>query len=68
MAVNYAPILHVEVGCSVVCDCCIFCSYSLAFCTHSDMSRIRDIQQCDILTSVDAAEPVQPPFKLRNSE
>ena len=25
-----------------------------------------DFQQCGILTSVDSAEPVQPPFKLRN--
>ena len=28
----------------------------------------RDFQQCGILTSVDAEEPVQPPFKLRNSK
>ena len=27
-----------------------------------------DFQQCDILTSVDSEEPVQPPFKLRNSK
>ena len=27
-----------------------------------------DFQQCDILTSVDSDEPVQPPFKLRNSK
>ena len=26
----------------------------------------RDFQQCDILTSVDSYEPVQPPFKFRN--
>ena len=25
-----------------------------------------DFQQCGVLTSVDSAEPVQPPFKLRN--
>ena len=25
-----------------------------------------DFQQCDILTSVDSDEPLQPPFKLRN--
>ena len=31
-----------------------------------DMSR--DFQQCGILTSVDSDEPVQPPFKLRNSK
>ena len=27
-----------------------------------------DNQQCGILTSVDSDEPVEPPFKLRNSE
>ena len=27
-----------------------------------------DFQQCGILTSVDSDEPVQPPFKRRNSE
>ena len=27
-----------------------------------------DFQQCDILTSVDSDESVQPPFKLRNSK
>ena len=27
-----------------------------------------DFQQCGILTSVDSDEPVQPPFKLRNSK
>ena len=27
-----------------------------------------DFQQCDILISVDSDEPVQPPFKLRNSK
>ena len=26
-----------------------------------------DFQQCDILISVDSNEPVQPPFKHRNS-
>ena len=28
----------------------------------------RDFQQCVILTRVDSDEPVQPPFKLRNSK
>ena len=28
----------------------------------------RDFQQYAILTSVDSDEPVQPPFKLRNSK
>ena len=27
-----------------------------------------DFQQCGILTSVDSDEPVEPTFKLRNSE
>ena len=27
-----------------------------------------DFQQCGILTGVDSEEPVQPPFKLRNSK
>ena len=27
-----------------------------------------DFQQFDILTSVDSDEPLQPPFKLRNSK
>ena len=27
-----------------------------------------DLKQCDILTSVDSDEPVQPPVKLRNSK
>ena len=27
----------------------------------------RDFHQCGILTNVDSDEPVQPPFKLRNS-
>ena len=28
----------------------------------------RDFQQCGVLTSVDSDEPLQPPFKLRNSK
>ena len=33
------------------------------------MSReTRDFQQCDILTSVDSDEPVQPPLKVRSSK
>ena len=31
-------------------------------------AKTRDFQQCDILKSVDSDEPVQPPFKLRNSK
>ena len=33
-----------------------------------DMSCDMYFQQCGILTSVDSDEPVQPPFKLRNSK
>ena len=32
------------------------------------LSRASEFQQCGILTSVDSEEPVQPPFKLRNSK
>ena len=32
------------------------------------MAATCDFQQCGILTSVDSDEPVQPPFKLRNSK
>ena len=32
------------------------------------MSRGRDFQQFDILTSVDSDDPLQQPFKLRNSK
>ena len=31
-------------------------------------SQTRDFQQCGVLTSVDSEEPVQPPFKLRDSK
>ena len=33
-----------------------------------DLSLDLDFQQCGILTSIDSDEPVQPPFKLRNSK
>ena len=33
-----------------------------------NQSMTCDFQQCGILTSVDSDEPVQPPFKLRNSK
>ena len=32
------------------------------------LSRDCDFQQCGLLTSVDSYEPLQPPFKLRNSK
>ena len=32
------------------------------------LTAARDFQQFDILTSVDSDEPLQPPFKLRNSK
>ena len=34
---------------------------------HNNWAVTHDFQQCGILTSVDSEEPVQPPFKLRNS-
>ena len=36
--------------------------------TKTKCAATRDFQQSDILTSVDSDEPVQPPFKLRNSK
>ena len=36
--------------------------------TEEQMSGAGDFQQCGILTSVDSDEPVQPPFKLKNSK
>ena len=33
-----------------------------------EIAVTRDFQQCGILTCVDSDEPVQPPFKLRNSK
>ena len=35
---------------------------------HKIYESRRDFQQCGVLTSVDSEEPVQPPFKLRNSK
>ena len=32
------------------------------------LSNVCDFEQCGILTSPNKDEPVQPPFKLRNSE
>ena len=37
-------------------------------CTSSNWATAYDFQQCGILISVDSDEPVQPPFKLRNSK
>ena len=34
---------------------------------HLNKEMSHDFQQCGILTSVDSDEPVQPPFKLRDS-
>ena len=49
------------------------CSSCLTkFCVISLYQMIRaatcDFRQCGILTGVDSYEPVQPPFKLRNSK
>ena len=41
---------------------------SLYIVAKSGFEPRRDFQQCGILTSVDSDEPVQPPFKLRNSK
>ena len=38
------------------------------YCCQSMWALTCDFQQCGILTSVDSDEPVQPPFKLRNSK
>ena len=35
---------------------------------ENNWATICDCQKCGILTSVDSDEPVQPPFKLRNSK
>ena len=40
----------------------------LNYCLYSINRLDCDLQQCGILTSVDSDEPVQPPFKLRNSK
>ena len=37
-------------------------------CLHIIWAATCDFQQCGDLTSVDSDEPVQPPFKLRNSK
>ena len=36
--------------------------------TYNDWAAAWDFQQFDILTSVDSDEPLQPPFKLKNSK
>ena len=43
------------------------CSYIKGYLHTKKIAATYDIQQCGILTSVDSGEPVQPPFKLRNS-
>ena len=37
-------------------------------CLNLNLGVTCDFQQCGNLTSVDSDEPVQPPFKLRNSK
>ena len=46
----------------------ITCDFPGGFWTPCPPLWIRTCQQCGILTSVDSDEPVQPPFKLRNSK
>ena len=41
------------------------CFYGQPF---ENFDNLRDFQQCGILTSVDSDEPLQSPFKLRNSK
>ena len=36
--------------------------------SHGKWAATCDYQQCGVLTSVDSDEPMQPPFKLRNSQ
>ena len=35
---------------------------------YTDWAATRDFQKCGIFTSVDSDEPLQPPFRLRNSK
>ena len=42
--------------------------YTHLFLLLTSKSILYEFQQCGILTSVDSDEPVQPPFKLRNSK
>ena len=41
---------------------------SLSVSSQASTTEPLRFQQCGILTSVDSDEPVQPPFKLRNSK
>ena len=44
------------------------CQYSISFVTNMKWAAAWDFQQFDILTSEDSDQPLQPPFKLRNSK
>ena len=44
------------------------CSYCTMMWGFKIWTVTCNFQQCDILTSVDSDEPVQPPFKLKNSK
>ena len=50
----------------------LFTRFALAFRLiqkyYNNWATTCDFHQCGILTSVDSDEPVQPPFKLRNSK
>ena len=47
---------------------CVYHAYNLIAPVIDKWASACDFQQFDILTSVDSDEPVQPPFKLRNSK
>ena len=51
-------------------ECGISCSYSLVFYMNKDLKTliIEPRHEIVILTCVDSDEPVQSPFKLRNSK
>ena len=58
----------VELGCYVNCTIwSIYLVWKLQ-CAYVIWASAWDFQQCGILTCVDSDEPVQPPFKLRNSK
>ena len=61
--------------CKVKCPQFALCSVGLMTAVthvddqyHQSRDMLFDFRQCGILTSVDSDEPLQPPFKLRNSK
>ena len=53
---------------SVVPSLALWLILQLSSSTNNNWAVSCDFKQCGILTSVDWDEPVQPPFKLRNSK